>query len=385
MYKTKQLFFVACIGLLLFGIGLITLGSIATGLKEKFQLTDLATGTLFSILPIGILTGSLVFGPLCDRYGYKTFLVLSCLCLFAGFQGIAWSSSLTLLKISIYFFGLAGGAINGATNAAVADTSTANKGAALSLLGVSFSIGAFGFPFVLAALEERFPFDQILTVVSLLALASAVLVAVTKFPPPKQTTRIPFHKNLAFFKDGVLLLIAFFLFCQSSFEGIINNWTTTYLQQQANISQNNALYALSLYVAGMGVMRLLNGTVLRSLPNRTLLYLSFALMLAGTLFLKAHTSFPIAATGLILLGAGLAAGFPVMLGIVGNRYPSLSGTAFSFVLVVALLGNMMVNYLVGIIAQRAGIQHLTTVALVEITIMILLTIPILQKTSLSYQ
>jgi MFS family permease len=73
MFKPKLIFFAACTGMLLFGIGLITLGSVATGLKEKFNLDDIASGTLFSILPIGIFVGSLIFGPLCDKYGYKLF------------------------------------------------------------------------------------------------------------------------------------------------------------------------------------------------------------------------------------------------------------------------------------------------------------------------
>ena len=49
----------------------------------------------------------------------------------------------------------------------------------------------------------------------------------------------------------------------------------------------------------------------------------------------------VALTGFMLLGAGFAGGFPIMLGFVGERYKNLSGTAFSFVLTVALLGNML--------------------------------------------
>jgi MFS transporter, FHS family, glucose/mannose:H+ symporter len=73
---------------------------------------------------------------------------------------------------------------------------------------------------------------------------------------------------------------------------------------------------------------------------------------------------------LIILGAGLAGGFPIMLGLVGNRYSELSGTAFSFVLTVALLGNMLINYMMGIIAKSYGISHLVTVAFAELIIMI---------------
>src|SRR5262249_41659697 len=75
MYNKRVVFWAACFGMLLFGCGLITLGSMATDLKIKFELDEVAAGTLFSILPFGILTGSLLFGPICDRYGYKFLLI----------------------------------------------------------------------------------------------------------------------------------------------------------------------------------------------------------------------------------------------------------------------------------------------------------------------
>jgi FHS family glucose/mannose:H+ symporter-like MFS transporter len=128
MYNSRLVFFSACLGMLLFGISLITLGSVAPVLKGKFLLNEIAAGTLFSILPIGILAGSLVFGPLCDKYGYKALLVSSALLMFTGFQGIAYASSYNLLKVFIFLFGMGGGAINGATNAVVSDMTAENKG-----------------------------------------------------------------------------------------------------------------------------------------------------------------------------------------------------------------------------------------------------------------
>jgi len=83
--------------------------------------------------------------------------------------------------------------------------------------------------------------------------------------------------------------------------------------------------------------------------------------------------------GFMLLGAGLAGGFPVMLGITGERYADISGTAFSFVLVFALLGNMILNYGMGIISQEFGISHLVTVVFVETLIMMMLCILILKR------
>ncbi len=62
MYKKRLVFWAACIGILFFGMAITTLGSVVPQLKIKFQLDDISAGTLFSILPFGILIGSLFFG-----------------------------------------------------------------------------------------------------------------------------------------------------------------------------------------------------------------------------------------------------------------------------------------------------------------------------------
>ena len=381
MYNKKIIFWAACIGILFFGMGITTLGSVKHALEQKYNLDEIASGTLFSILPLGILSGSLLFGPFCDKYGYKILLSLTCLSMFIGFEGIGYSPSHTLLKVSIFLFGLGGGAINGATSALVSDISDKDKGANLSLLGVFFGIGALGMPFLLGVLENKFSYEAILSVVGFATLAVGIFYMILRFPPAKQAQGFPVAKSLSLLKDSVLILIAFFLFCQSAFEAIINNWTTTFLTSGLHAPQNKALYALSLFVVGMTVMRLLLGSIFRNTDLKKLWMAAFTMIFFGLLFLYIGRYFYLSVAGLILLGAGLAGGFPLMLGLVGDRYKELSGTAFSLVFVIALLGNMLINYGMGIIAQVYGIQHLITVAFIEWIVMIVLCYNILKNRS----
>lgn len=367
MYNKKLVFISACLGMLLFGISLITLGSIATSLKTKFDLGSIGSGTLFSILPIGILTGSLLFGPICDRYGYKLLLTVASLAMFAGFQGIAYANSLGLLKICIYIFGVGGGIINGATNAVVADISTKNPGSNLSLLGVFFGLGALGMPLLLGALDSMHPL-RVVSAVGFLALLPGLIYSIINFPPAKQKKGSEKINWPILFK-WVLLFIAFFLFCQSSLEAILNNWTITYLTSRKVMSDNASLYALSIHISGMIAMRLLCGSVFRSASQVRIMWYGLSLLLIGIFLMQWSNSIPLAMIGLFLSGAGLAQGFPVMLGFVSERFSSLSGTAFSFVFVVALVGNILVNYLMGLIVHHYGINHLATVAYSEVAIM----------------
>jgi FHS family glucose/mannose:H+ symporter-like MFS transporter len=381
MYNKKLVFLSSCLGMLLFGVTLITLGSVAPELARKFDLSKIASGTLFSIMPFGVLMGSFFFGPFCDKYGYKYLLVFSAFLIFIGFEGIAYATDFSILRISVFLFGLGGGAINGATSAVVADITEKDKYANLSLLGVFFGIGALGMPFVLALFESVVDYQVVVAAVGLLALLASVFYMLIAFPLPKHVNGSPIRRSFSLLKDHVLIFIAFFLFCQSSFEAIINNWTTSYLIAQVGVTPSKALYGLSLFVVGMTAMRLLTGSLFRDVKTQKLLMASFLFLLFGC-FLLNTTNYISAVIGLVFIGAGLAGGFPIMLGMVAARYSDLSATAFSMVLAVALLGNMLVNYMMGIVAQKYGIHNLITVAFMEIVAMTILAVLIFkfQKT-----
>ena len=381
-YNRRLVFWSACLGMLLFGIGLITLGAILPDLRIRHSLSAVEAGTLFSVLPIGIIAGSLLFGPVCDRYGYRVLLATSALLMFAGFEGLAFTHTSWILTMAVLLIGAGGGALNGATNAVVADISTTGKGADLSLLGVFFGVGALGMPLLLSVLKETFDFQVIVAATGFIALAATILFLIVRFPPAKQAEGLSMKQIGLMVKDLTLLLIAFFLFFQSAFEGLINNWTTTYLIERVGAPQSAALMGLSAYVAGMTVMRLLIGSIFRKMPERTLLYTSFAITLVALILLRLSGSMIPAAAGLFLLGTGVAAGFPTMLGFVGNRYPTLSGTAFSFVFVIALLGNMLVNYSMGLVAENYGIRHLTTFTFAELVILVAVATAIFHRLKL---
>ena len=104
-------------------------------------------------------------------------------------------------------------------------------------------------------------------------------------------------------------------------------------------------------------------------------------MLAGIILLKLANSPASAIYGLVLLGVGLSAGFPIMLGLVGTRFTQLPATAFSIALVIALVGNILVNYIAGIVADRFGINSIPSLAFAELAGMLILCILIGRNTT----
>src|SRR5437762_2307230 len=132
MYRKNQVFAAACLGMLLFGVVFLSLGSVNNMLAERFGLDDSAIGTLTALLPFGILVGSLIFGPIVDRFGYRWMLVGASLIVGVALEGIASANDKGLVQFFVFAIGLGGGVLNGATNALAADVSEGERGAKLS-------------------------------------------------------------------------------------------------------------------------------------------------------------------------------------------------------------------------------------------------------------
>jgi len=378
MYQRNKVFTAACSTLLLFGIILISLGSILPSLTAKFKINDLSVGKLVSLLPLGILAGSLIFGPVADRYGYKILLIASVVMAVIGLEGLIFTNSFLILQLFIFITGIGGGIMNGGANALVADISKEYKGANLSLLGVFFGIGALGMPLLLGILSKHFQYLSIISAIALFMLISLIYIFLIQFPQPKQAKGFPLKDAIKLLKEPALLLTSFFLFFESGVEGLINNWTTSYLQGRLKVSPYKALYALSFMVVGLTVTRLLLGAVLKKISSLLILFISLLLIAVGSLMLIYTASFGIAFIALVIIGSGFAAGFPVILGYIGQLYANLSGTAFSISLVIALTGNTLLNYLFGIIANRYTISSLPVLLLACIICMLVLLILIKQ-------
>jgi len=157
-------------------------------------------------------------------------------------------------------------------------------------------------------------------------------------------------------RDPFILLAGFMLFLESGIEITVGGWTTIFFSEELRVGADRALVMLSLYWLGLMMARLALGTVLRTIVPARALAACIAVALLGSALLLSARDVPIAALGVFLLGAGFAATFPVVLAYVGDRYSTLSGTAFSIVFVMALTGGMILPYVTGVLGGAHGLR-----------------------------
>ena len=370
--KNRKIAFISVFtGIFLFGVSMVIIGSTLPVLKERFGMSDVEAGGLFSILPLGLLVGSVAFGPIADKYGYRWVLAVASVLLSLGFLGIAHAGSVNLLRICIFLFGIGGGVMNGASSALVSDLSEKEKKITnLTWLGAFFGIGAFFMPMALSVIDKAYH-TLVIDVACVLSLLIAILFAVIAYPVTIQKDKISFRLIPVFFKNKLFIAICLYLFFQCAFEAIVNNWTVSYFLD-LNVNEDKALYAFSSSVLGMIVMRVLTGSVLKKMRFNQLMGLALFILAIGLILLILPTPYYLKVAGMFLIGSGLAPGFPVMLGTAGELFKEVSATAFSFAMLVALIGNTLINYTTGVLTEKYGMGVFPYVILTEIIAMILI-------------
>ncbi len=368
-YNKKTVFNTACVILFTFGVSVICLGTILPEITKKFGVNELAAGGLASILPLGIMVGSLFCGPFADKNGYKGLFMLCCTLVMLGMEGLAFGNSWGIIQGSVFLIGAGGGALNSASSALVADISEGERGAKLSVLGVFYGLGALILPFIIAVLSSYFDAFTVIGGLGAAVLLVIILIAMVTFPEAKQQGGFPMKEALQMIKNPVLLLLGMVMFFQSGLEGLVSNWTNGFLQDGLEIDGQKALMGLTVHMAALTLMRVALGYLLKKYKDTTVLNWCYGLMVAGVFIFWLGNIFALKLVALALLGAGFAGIFPIFLGMVGDKFAALSGTAFSIIFVIALIGNMLLNYGMGMLSFQYGIQQLPILLVVCVLLM----------------
>ena len=366
MYKKNLVFIAACAGLAFFGVTMLALGPILG------QLGD-GANALPSTLSIGIILGTILFGYIVDKFGYKWLLIAGASLALIGIQGLANFSEMTMLHASMFMLGVGGGILNGETNALVADIyDDSQRGTRLSILSAFYCIGA-----LLWTLLNYFITDYTVPLhcVSAVMALFIVLFISMQFPKAKPQGSVSLKKSLGLLKYPSLIMFALILFFQCGFEGITGNFTKSFLQNSHQIPENDATLSLTWFTIGMFIGRIPLGAIMKKLNDSATLYLYLSIAVVGVAILHftCNVAFLYAATALI--GFGVGATFPVVFNYLGRTFRDMSGTAFSIAIFIALIGQFSFNKIVGILFDKSQYSYFPVI-LVFALIMMMIILPL---------
>ena len=366
-YSTKLVFMAACVGMSFFGVTMLSLGPILGPLNAVVE----GANALPSTMSIGIIIGTILFGPIVDKFGYKSLLILASICALAGVQGLANFADIKWLHCSIFSLGFGGGILNGLTNALVSDIYDDKKrGGRLGLLGAFYCVGALLWTLLNYFIPDfRIPLGA-MSIVMVLFIVAFFFIA---FPQAKPQGSVSVKKSLGLLKYPALLLFAVVLFFQCAFEGTSGNFTVQYLNHMGGMDNATATLAMTCYTIGMMGGRLPLGRIMGKLKELGTLYLYLSVAFAGVILFYALADSVVAAyVAMALIGFGAGATFPVVLNFIGGAFKDLSGTAFSIALFIGLCGQSIGNSFMGMQFDGMGYIALPITLIACVVVMVIL-------------
>jgi fucose permease len=354
----------ACLGV--FGALQVVPGLITPALRDQFGYGyTLASLHVTAFAGTGVVAGLLA--PRLDRLiGRRAVLLLGLVGMAAGVAALTAGRGPVSTLAAAGLTGLLGTLIIVAVQSALSDHHGERRAVAFTESNVLASVGTTAAPLVVGAAAAGLGSWRW----GVLALGgSALLVAVLT-----RRTSVPATAPLvegapasggplpAAARAGVGLV-----FTGVVLEWSISYWGATYLREDVGLSRATAVTAMTCFFAAMLLGRITTGVLVRRRDPVQLVALSLGVVGAGLAVHAATTATAPALVGLVLLGFGVAALFPLGLSLAVTGAPDrpaeVSGRCVVAGSTAVLLGPLVVGQLADAVGLRAALLVLPVAAL----------------------
>ncbi len=337
------------VGFVLTGIVNTMLGPLLPWLTERWQLSDVAAGSLFTIQFAGGLAGGAVSGALAARYGTGTILATGHTLMAGGLASVAGGSYL-VGAIGIAVAGLGLGLVIPTTNLMSARLSPHRPAAALGAVNLCWGLGAAIWPLIVTAVTARAALGSALVGVGILLAAMALAVSRVPFPGDDvhvesgSESRSPNLARLAMFGACVALYSG----SEAAFGGWITEYTRRVAQAGSAVRWEAAASAFwggvtaGRAAAAIFLVRRMEGPAL--FAGLGVVFTSIALVL-----IVPHplVILPLCA----ICGLGFAPVFPVTVAALAQEFPArFAGPMVA----LGSAGAALLPWLVGVVSARTG-------------------------------
>jgi fucose permease len=338
-------------GFFLGGICAISAGIIVSILRDRYSLSYSFSGTLVSAMSIGNMLALMISGVLPGKIGEKgTTLILSGGAFF-GYLLMAVTGSPVLLLAAFLLAGVSKGCTANKCTLLVSNN-TDDKQKALSMLNAWFAFGALLCPFLVSFLQRKSNTLPMLGV-SFAGLCLWLLFLWAGLPGKPSGPERKHAADYSFFRSPVFWILTMLLFCQNAAEYTVNGWVVTYYKNEQILSGPLAAYTVTVQWGLNLVARLLLAFVLKvKKPYKALAVMGVGVTVMYAVLLRMHSAVP----ALIVLGLfafSIAGVYPMTIACTGEM---MSSASLGFLLSFAGIGGIVFPWLVGIIADAAGLR-----------------------------
>ena len=334
------------------GICAISSGVVVSLLQEQYGFAYGMTGTLLSLMSIGNLLAGFLTGVLPGVLGLKPSILLLTIGYTVGYGIMGFTGAEVLLAAAFFLVGVAKGSAMNACTILVSDNS-ADRTRGMNLMHSCYACGALLCPFLIAA-AARVSTEL---AVFLLAALGLVLWLVYAFTPLQANSKNQNAKgkeqiDWSFLRSTRFWMLTGLLFFQNAAEQSVNGWMVTYFKGSGIIAGTLAAYTVTVMWGATLVARLLIAFVFPfKSPRKAMVVMAVTCTLFYVLLMRADSQ-PAAILLLFAFAFAMAGMNPTAVASAGRM---TSVTSMGIMLPAASSGAILMPWVIGRVAERAGL------------------------------
>jgi MFS family permease len=344
---TSVFFFIA-------GLTFSTWASRIPAIQTKLQLSEAGLGSLLFALPVGLMVSLPLSGWLVSKFGSKSMVLIASLLYPFLLLPLGIASSVWLLLVGLFFFGLLSNLMNIAMNTqAVVVEKLYGRSIMASFHGL-WSIGGFTGALIgtVAVSTNLSPLVHFCIVWAITAILAVMVMKNSLDTKDSEASSAPVFAK----PDRALLLLGIIAFCCLVCEGAMADWSGVYFKK---VIDTPSAYITLGYVAFTSTMaggRFIGDAMATRFGNKNVLSASGLVTAFGLLLAVLFPNIIAATIGFLFVGLGVSSVVPIVYSVAGRSTKMSSSVALAAVSTIGFLGFLVGPPVIGFIAQATSLQ-----------------------------
>ena len=331
-------------------------------IRAYFNLPLDALGSLLVMFTAGYLVSSFISGRVLSVMSVGTLLALSCLATAVSLIGYAFAPVWLMIVTLAIVAGLGAGAIDAGLNTFAATEFSARM---VNWLHACYGVGAIAGPMIMTSvLAARHPWQRGYAMVGGWQLALALCFLLTRrLWPSVSSTPVQFSgevtraSNISTLKLPAIWLSVAVFFVYTGIEAAAGTWAYSLFTEARGVSMATAGAWVSIYWGGLTAGRLLSGVVTGFVPPHRLVRWCIIGIALGAGLIWSNLTSLLSFFGLGLMGLASAPVFPSLIAATPARLGRAhTANGVGFQIAAAVLGQSLLPALIGLMAQKAGLE-----------------------------
>jgi len=357
----------ALAGFFVSGVLLSFLGAILFSWQHHLTSQYGIVGLYYAGLIAGLVGSARLSPALLRRKGIGWTLALACLLAGSAFLYLAFVSppfSPWWRVAGMAIVGFAAGLLHTAIFHAISPMYRHDPAATVNLAGILFGAGCFTLAILISGTFYLYTAAAVQVWIAVIPALFGWMYRRTQFSADPVPNVPAARETLSELRSTGAVLLSLLLFFQLGNEWGLAGWLALFLSQRLGISPPSALGMLALYWLALTIGRASSQWILPRARHGRLLLATVTAAMFGCIILGATDNRFGAIAGVLLVGGAFAPIYPLLVEMIGHRFPSYHPGFYNGIFSLAMAGGLLTPGLMGYIASVYGVRMIMLVPLI---------------------